>query len=112
MSQGATIEKGRDGFTKLGRSRFLACEKGLERRDGFRRAHPFAKQVALVVDPLDQVFRLVLEKLSRGCDRLGREGGDLTRYLARFGFEMIGLDDLVDETRGVGLLGAELVPHH
>ena len=75
------------------RSRFLAREKRLERRNGFRRAHPLAEQMALVVDPADQVFRRVLEKLARGRDRLSGKGGNFARHLARFGFEMIRLDD-------------------
>ena len=71
-------------------SRLLALEEGLERGDRFLGAHPFAEQMAFLVDPAGHVLRRQFQQLSRDRHRFRRQRADLARDLARLGFGMAG----------------------
>src|SRR6266545_3745988 len=69
-------------------SPLLPRKERLERRHGFLGAHPFAEQMAFLVDPARHVLRRQFQQFSRDRDRLSRQRADLTGHLARLGLGM------------------------
>ena len=78
-------------------SPLLAREERRERGDRFLRAHPFAEQMALLVDPAGHVLGRQFQQLARDRDRFRRQRADLARHLARLGLGVAGRHHHVDE---------------
>jgi hypothetical protein len=70
----------------VGESAILALplpprKERLERRHRFPGAHPFAEQMAFLVDPARHVLRLQFQQFSRDRDRLSRQRADFAGHL-------------------------------
>src|SRR3982074_896526 len=74
--------------------------------------HPFAEQMALLIDPAGQIFWRKSQELSRDRDRFRRQRANLTRNLARLGFGVTGRHHDAAEARDAGILGTARASHH